>query len=225
MFKYFLISLILSSALLVHPQSDFAVGVNGNINFPNGQFADFKTGYGGDAHFLYLLGNYSILSLTIGYNKFDLDVDAFNDRANELGFDAEFKIESHFSTIPILVGAKYYFIQQKKHSPYIMIEAGLYDYQFSFKGTITEIAPGGSSIQSELPEIDESGTETMLKISAGYIYFFNRQWFVDASVGYAVLVDAFTVNKPVDPDDPDAVYGAAETLNYISVLAGINYRF
>ena len=46
-------------------QSDFAVGINGSVNFPNGKFTEyFGTGYGGETHFLYLFGNSSIFSLT-----------------------------------------------------------------------------------------------------------------------------------------------------------------
>jgi hypothetical protein len=139
----------------VNAQSDFAVGINGNVNFPNGKFTEyFGTGYGGDAHVLYLFGNSSIFSLSIGYNKFDLDLEAFNSKANELGLDAKFDLESSFSTIPILIGVKWYFLKQKTQSPYIMIEAGLYNYEFSLKGTVTAIAIGGNSIPTELPDIN-----------------------------------------------------------------------
>jgi hypothetical protein len=57
------------------------------------------------------------------------------------------------------------------------------------------------------------------------VYFLGKHWFVDASVSYIVLTNAFAVNEPVNPEDPDAIYGVVGTLNYISALAGINYRF
>lgn len=225
MFKYLLILIFLSSNFVIHAQSDFAVGINGAVNFPTGQFADFNTGYGGNVHFLYLLGNSTILSLAVGYNLFDLDVDRFNERAKEMGINVNFDIESDFKTIPFLVGAKWYFLQQKKHSVYLMLEAGLYNYQFSFRGSANVITPGGNSVPIELPEIDETGTETMLKISAGYLFFFSKHWFLDVSGGYIVLTDAFAINEPVNPEDPDAIYGVVGTLNYITAQAGINYRF
>ncbi|MDZ7623943.1 MAG: hypothetical protein U5J96_05785 [Ignavibacteriaceae bacterium] len=88
--------------------------MNGNVNFPNGKFTEyFSTGYGGDAHFLYLFGNSSIFTLAVGYNQFDLDKDAFTAKANESGMDATFNIESKFSTLPILLGVKWYFLKQK----------------------------------------------------------------------------------------------------------------
>jgi opacity protein-like surface antigen len=224
MFKYILLLILISTASIINAQSDFSVGLNGSVNFPTGQFADFNTGGGGDFHFLYLLGNSTILSFAIGYDKFDLDVESFNERAKELGLNVHFDIDSKFSTIPILLGAKWYFLQGKKHSPYIMLEAGFYNYKFSFKGTANLIIPGGNGIPIELPEIDENGTKTMLKISAGYLYFLTKNWFIDGSVSYVVLTNALAVTEPVDPE-PDAIYGEVGTLNYISLQAGINYRF
>jgi len=223
MLKYIPILILLSSSFVINAQSDFAVGFNGNVNFPNGQFTEyFGTGYGGDAHFLYLLGNSTIFSLSVGHNKFDLDVDAFKAKANELGLNVNFNNEPGFSTIPILLGAKWYFVATKKHGLYIMLEAGLYNYQLKLKANIIE--PGSSGTPVEL-EIDEKGTETMLRISAGYIYVFAKHWFFDASVNYIVLTDAFAVNVPDNPEDAEAITGSAQTLNYLSISAGMNYRF
>ena len=226
MFKYLLLFLIILIAPRTIPQSDFAVGFNGNVNFPNGKFTEyFGTGYGGDAHFFYLFGNSSIFSLSVGYNRFGLDLEAFNVKANELGLNAKFDVESSFSTIPILLGVKWYFLKQKTHSPYIMLEAGFYNYNFMLKGTAEVDSLNENTETVTLPEIDENGTETMLRISAGYLIFFVKHWFIDASFNCNVLTDAFAVNEPVNPEDPDAIYGVVGTLNYISVSAGINYRF
>ncbi len=226
MLKQLILLFVLYSTLIVRAQSNFAAGFNGNINFPNGTFTEyFGTGYGGDAHFLYLLGNSTILSLSVGYNRFDLDVDAFNAKAKELGLNVNFDVESSFSTFPVLLGAKWYFVATKRHGLYAMLEAGLYNYQFKLKGTASSIEPAGFSVPEEIPEVDENGTGTMLRISAGYIYTFARHWFLDASINYIVLTDAFTVDVPDDPEEAEAITGAAETLNYLSISAGLNYRF
>jgi len=225
MLKNLIILIGLSSTLLLKAQSDFAIGFNGNVNFPTGQFADFNTGYSGDVHFLYFLGNSTIFSLVAGYNTFSLDVDRFNERAKELGLNVKFDVDSKFSTIPILLGAKWYFLKAKKHNLYIMLEAGLYSYKFTFQGTATINLANGNSIPVTLPELNEKGSKTKLKISTGYLYFFAKHWFIDASVGYIVLTNAFSVNEPVNPEDPDAIYGVVGTLNYVSIQAGINYRF
>lgn len=225
MFKNLILIVTIASTIYVKAQSDFAVGINGNVNFPNGKFTEyFGTGYGGDVHFLYLFGNSSIFSLSVGYNQFGLDEDAFNAKANELGLDAKFDVESSFSTIPILLGVKWYFLKQKNQSPYIMIEAGFYNYQFIFSGT-AEVSSEGNTETITLPDLDEKGTETMLRISAGYLFFFDKHWFIDASVNYIVLTDAFAVDVPTDPEEAQEIIGAAQTLNYISITGGLNYRF
>ena len=225
MFKNLIFIVTIALTLSVNAQSDFAVGISGNVNFPNGKFTEyFGTGYGGDAHFLYLFGNSSIFTLSVGYNQFGLDNDAFNAKANELGLNATFDVESKFSTLPILLGVKWYFLKQKTNTAYIMIEGGFYNYNFTLKGT-AEVDSTGSSETITLPEIDEDGIETMLRISAGYLFFFDKHWFIDASVSYIVLTDAFTVDVPADPEVAEAITSAAETLNYLSVTAGINYRF
>ena len=215
----------IATTLSISAQSDFAVGINGNVNFPNGKFTKYiGTGFGGDAHFLYLFGNSSIFTLSVGYNQFGLDNDAFNAKANELGLNATFDVESKFSTLPVLLGVKWYFLKQKTNTAYIMIEGGFYNYNFTLKGT-AEVDSTGSSETITLPEIDEDGIETMLRISAGYLFFFDKHWFIDASVSYIVLTNAFTVDVPADPEDAGEITSAAETLNYLSVTAGINYRF
>ena len=154
MFKNLILIITIALTLTLRAQSDFAVGINGNVNFPNGKFTEyFGTGYGGDAHFLYLFGNSSIFSLSVGYNKFDLDLEAFNAKASELDPGLEFDVESSFSTIPILLGVKWYFLKQKTQSPYIMIEAGFYNYSFTLTGTAEDITTGNNEAVT-LPEID-----------------------------------------------------------------------
>ena len=225
MFKNLILIITIALTLTLRAQSDFAVGINGNVNFPNGKFTEyFGTGYGGDAHFLYLFGNSSIFSLSVGYNKFDLDLEAFNAKASELDPGLEFNVESSFSTIPILLGVKWYFLKQKNQSPYIMIEAGFYNYSFTLTGTAEDNTTGNNEAVT-LPEIDEDGTETMLRVSAGYIFFIQKHWFLDFSVNYNVLTNAFTVDVPADPEDAEEISGAAQTLNYLSASAGVNYRF
>ena len=78
----------------------------------------------------------------------------------------------------------------------------MYNYRFTFNGTANTISIGGSSDPVEIPEIEEEGTEPMLRISAGYIIFIQKHWFIDASVNYSVLTNAFTVDVPEDPEEP-----------------------
>jgi hypothetical protein len=77
--KYSILILFLIFPPISLAQSDFGIGANLNVNIPVSDFDEFyNTGYGGDAHFLYHLGNHAIFSFTVGYNMWSLDVDEFN---------------------------------------------------------------------------------------------------------------------------------------------------
>ncbi|MBT8391314.1 MAG: outer membrane beta-barrel protein [Ignavibacteriaceae bacterium] len=211
---------------ILFAQSDFGVGANLNVNIPAGDFDEFyNTGYGGDAHFLYHLGNQAIFSFSVGYNMWKLNVDAFNNKVAEAGINYRFDLESDFKIIPVLVGIKWLLAQGKKSSLYVSFKGGVYNYTLSLKGTANLILPGGNSVPIEIPEVSESGTETMLALGLGYLFKLSKHWFVDFKGNYNILTNAFAVNKPVNPVDPNAVYGIKGTLQYVTILAGINYRF
>jgi len=211
---------------LILSQSDFGVGANLNVNIPVSDFDEFyNTGYGGDAHFLYHLGNQAIFSFTIGYDRWNLDVDEFNKKVSDAGFNAKFDLNSDFNIIPVLLGVKWLLAQGKKSSLYVSLKGGIYNYNFSLKGTANLVLPGGNSIPVDIPEVKESGTETMLVLGLGYLFKLGKHWYFDFKGNYNFLTNAFAVNEPVNPDDPNAVYGVKGTLQYVTILAGINYRF
>ena len=94
-------------------QSKFGVGLSGGVNFPTGDFDEFyNAGYGGDLHFLYHLGNEAIFTLAVGYNRWNLDVDALNKLVAESGFFYHFDLDSDFSIIPVLLGVRWYLFQK-----------------------------------------------------------------------------------------------------------------
>ena len=211
---------------LILSQSNFGVGANLNVSIPVSDFDEFyNTGYGGDAHFLYHLGNQAIFSFTVGYNTWNLDVDEFNKKVSEAGFNGSFDLDSGFKIIPFLLGIKWLLAQGKKSTLYVSFKGGIYNYSFSLKGTANLTIPGGNSIPVEIPEIKESGTESMLVLGLGYLFKLGKHWYFDFKGNYNVLTNAFAVNEPVNPDDPNAVYGIKGTLQFVTILAGINYRF
>ena len=53
---------------------------------------------------------------------------------------------------------------------YVSFNGGIYNYNFSLKGTANLIFPGGNSIAVHIPEIKESGTETMLVLGLAYLF-------------------------------------------------------
>ena len=86
--KYSILILFLIIPSISLAQRDFGAGVNLNVNIPVSDFDQFyNTGYGGDAHFLYHLGNQAIFSFTVGYNMWNLDVNEFNNKVSETDLD------------------------------------------------------------------------------------------------------------------------------------------
>jgi hypothetical protein len=205
-------------------KSNFAVGINAGVGVPVGDFSNFyNTGFGGDAHFYYHLGNQAIFSFTAGYNTYGFNIDEFNKRVEEANLPWRFELETDFNIIPILLGVKWLIAQGKKSSLYVSLVGGIYHYEFKFKATaFPTVNPG---ILPREVDVSESGNETMLALGLGYLIKLGKHWYLDMNGSYNIITNAFTVNEPVNPEDPDAVYGVKGTLPYVSLLLGINYRF
>jgi hypothetical protein len=224
--KYFLLLVFIISPIILYAQSNFGVGVNLNVNIPVSDFDEFyNTGYGGDMHFLYYLGNQTILSFTIGYNMWNLDVDEFNKKVADTGLNWRFDLDSDFRVIPVLLGVKWLLVQGKQNSLYVSLKGGIYNYTFNLKGTAFNTIPNANIPQIPLPDINENGTETMIVLGLGYLFKLGKRWYVDLKGNYNFLTNAFAINEPVNPEDPNAIYGVKGTVQYVSFLAGINYRF
>ncbi len=62
-----------------YSQSNFAIGVNGGLALPVGEFTEFYlSGYGGNGQFMYNVSDQFMVTLTVGYNKWDVNQDAVN---------------------------------------------------------------------------------------------------------------------------------------------------
>jgi hypothetical protein len=219
-----LILLLFLSSSLYAQKSNFGLGINLGTSVPTGDFDKFyKTGFGGDAHFLYHLGNQTIFSLSVGYNVWNLDVDELNMKVADAGLTWTLDLDSEFKSIPILIGVKWILAQNKKGGLYVSLLGGVYNYTFTLKGTANRTGYNINMIKIE--DIEESGTETMLALGLGYLFKFGKHWYVDVKGNYNIITNAFTLNEPVNPEDPEAIYGVKGTLQYVSFLAGINYRF
>ena len=158
-------------------QSNFGVGINLGVSVPAGDFDEFyNTGFGGDVHFLYHLGNQAIFTLSVGYNLWNLDVDEFNKKASDAGLSWHFDLDSDFKIIPILIGVKWLLVQSKKGSLYLSLKGGVYNYKFCLKGTANSTDPGANSIPIQLPRIEKTGTETMLALGLGYLIQLGKHW-------------------------------------------------
>ena len=211
-------------------QSNFALGVNGGLALPVGQFTKFySSGYGGNGQFMYNVSDQFMVVLTVGYSKWDVDQDAVNAKARELGLDVKFNLNSNLRVIPFYFGARYY-LARGKHRPFFSVDFGGYSYEFKLAGDITIEFPGGGSqeINETLEERKQTGTETALALGLGYFYKLSKHFYIEVHSKYNVLTDAATINDPdsiYDPEDPTSVYGIKGTIAFFTIMAGIDYRF
>jgi opacity protein-like surface antigen len=222
--------LVLLTINFAHSQSKFAIGVNGGVSIPVGEFTRYyEVGYGANAQFFYGVSEDFLLSLTVGYDTWNVDQDAINKKAAEDSLNLTFKLDSHFSIIPFYIGARYY-LARGKHRPFFSLDFGGYSYEFNLAGEVTFMPPGTDvpDITRNLEERTETGTKTSLALGLGYFYRITKKLYLEIQSKYNVLTDAFTINEPdqiYDPDDPTSVYGVLGTQEFISVNLGINYRF
>ena len=112
-----------------------------------------------------------------------------------------------------------------KDGVHIILKGGIYNYTFTLKGIAFNTIPNANIPQIPLPDINENGTETMIVLGLGYLFKLGKRWYVDLKGNYNFLTNAFAINEPVNPEDPNAIYGVKGTVQYVSFLAGINYRF
>jgi opacity protein-like surface antigen len=213
-----------------YSQSKFAIGLNGGVSIPVGEFTRYyEVGYGGNAQFFYGVSEDFLLSVTVGYDVWNVDQDAINKKAAEDSLNIIFKLDSHFRIIPFYIGVRYY-LARGKHRPFFSLDFGGYSYEFKFAGEVTFMPPGTDlpDITTRLEERTETGTQTSLVLGLGYFYRVSKHVYIEIQSKYNVLTDAFTINEPnqlYDPTDPTSVYGVLGTQAFISVMAGINYRF
>jgi len=211
-------------------QSDFALGVNGGLAIPVGEFTEFySSGYGANGQFMYNVSNQFMVTLTVGYHKWDVDQDAVNAKAKESGNDITFDLQSDLSVMPLYIGARYY-LASGKHRPFFSVDFGGYSYNFKLAGDVTIRFPGDDLPDVTVPIEEQSitGTETALALGLGYFYKLSKHFYIEIHSKYNVLTDATTVSDPdsiYDPEDPTSIYGIKGTIEYFTFMAGMVYRF
>jgi Outer membrane protein beta-barrel domain len=217
---------------VANAQSDFAIGVNGGLSLPVGQFTEFyQSGYGGSGQFMYNVSEQFMVVFTVGYNKWNVDQDAVNNKVKQSGNenDITFNLNSNLNVIPLYLGVRYY-LSKGKHRPFFSIDFGGYSYNFKLAGDVIVKFPGDDlpDITVPLEDRTETGTETALALGIGYFYKMSKHFYLEFNSKYNVLTDASTINNPgqiYDPEDPTSVYGVKGTIAFFSIVAGITYRF
>lgn len=128
-FAIFLLTLLVSNISSAQT-SNSAIGLNGTLSIPVGDFNDVaKMGYGISGSFYYSLSDYFQFTGTLGYIAWGGD-------KIEIGNTTLEATDPHVS-IPILVGGRF-FLDDKELNPYICGELGL--HVFTTASTQTKIA-------------------------------------------------------------------------------------
>lgn len=102
----------------INAQGKMALGFNAGIALPMGDFADgYDMGFGGNALFAYRVSPNADVTLSAGY----------------LTWSGKDVLDgSTFSSIPVMVGARYLF-GQGKFNPYIAAELGMHFTNFNYE--------------------------------------------------------------------------------------------
>ena len=225
--KYFIIAaMMICYCSASFGQTDFAVGLTGGIKIPVGQFNEFYgAGYGGTAQLLYNVSSDFLVMVSVGYNRWNVDENAVNNKANEENLNARFELDSHFRTIPFFIGVRYY-LAHGKNRPFFSLKFGGYSYEFKLAGTIVNTV-GTDIPKIPIPDTKYTGTESALSIGFGYLHKISKHLYFELNSKYNIMTNAFSINKPdeiYNPDKPTSIYGVKGTLNFISISAGINFR-
>lgn len=139
-------------------QSKMALGGNVGIALPMGDFGDaFKTGFGANAVFLYNFNENIDLTGSLGYFT-------WTSKASD---------DLTFSSIPILVGARYNLSQMSSLLPYGVVELG-------FHSVTAKAKVFGTTVSA-------SETDFGFGLGAGFYYPINEKAKIDVNAKYNVI--------------------------------------
>lgn len=163
-----LLFFVLSNSLFAQ-ENNKAIGINGIISIPIGDFNDIaKIGFGASGTYLYKLSNNFEVTGTIGFVTWDGD-------KIEIG-NTSFEATESAMTIPILVGGRFY-LDNNIFSPYISGELGMH----FFSSAATKAVVSGI----ETDKIDgESNVYFGFGVGGGTTYQLDTHVFLDANLQY-----------------------------------------
>lgn len=220
-FRILSICIILFSSL-ISAQGRWGAGVNGGVFLPITEFSDFyKTGFGGNLQITYGWSENTLLTFSVGTSSWDFDSDAFNDELEKAGTGIKVDLDASFRVMPYLLGVRWYALRGK-YRPYVMLEGGVYSYETKYKGTIEDSNEEPPDNIQEVPETKITGNETALALGIGTYIKLSDHFFIDGVLKYNAITNARAIT---DYDDEQTITGLSRTIQYITILAGINYRF
>ena len=161
-----LLSVLLFAVLFtgfINAQGKMAVGVQGGIALPMGDFGDgFDMGFGGIGTFAYHVNPMLDVTGSAGYLTWGAKVG-----------------DATFSSIPVLAGVRYYFGQGKFH-PYVAGELGLY---FSTVDVPAVVIPGLGTFGGGT----ESGSDFGFGAGAGFLYQLSPKLDLDVNAKFSSI--------------------------------------
>jgi len=215
--KYFLIICFLGLSSLIYGQADYGFTIKGGANFPVGDFSKYySTGFGGFGGLFYNVNKTTRVSFIIGYNSWSVDLDALNEELKNSGNTGRYDVEAPVKTVPILINVKFFWRNNEKFHPYVVLEGGVYKISRELYGRY--IPADGESLR--LTPQSEDVTDGSLNFGVGFEYPINEVITLDVSSRYHLVLNQDVHNFG------DAGYGTSySTNNFISVFAGINVFF
>ena len=131
-----LLSFLFTNSLF--PQDGrWGITAYGGIAIPSGDFATiYDNGFTVHGGMIYDLKFSTRIAVVLGYTRWALNEQAFNELLQESGSEAIYTGTAPLRTIPLLLQIKWY-ANQETAKIYGLIEGGLYFTKFEFSGNVT----------------------------------------------------------------------------------------
>jgi opacity protein-like surface antigen len=205
----------------IYCQGRWGVGAYGGVFLPITEFSDYyNTGFGGNVQVTYNWSENTLLTFSIGTSSWDFDNDAFNKELQKTAPEIRVDLDASFTVVPYLLGVRWY-LMNGKYRTYILLEGGLYYYETRYQGTIEDSNEKPPEIE-EIPETIITGNQPALALGIGTFIEVSDHIFLDVVLKYNAITNAKAIS---DWEDDQTLTGLSRTVQYITLLAGINYRF
>ncbi|NOX17179.1 MAG: porin family protein [Chlorobi bacterium] len=210
--KYTLLFLLIT-ATSFYSQERFGAGISLGFSFPVGDWSKvYNPGFGGDFSFGYYLEDNLSLYASIGVTNWSLDNEKFNGEVNAPG---KFDLDGSVQALPVLIGLKWIFMNEG-FSPFILIEAGLYNYSVDIAGKYID-EDGDVSIVSA---INETFRESGFNFGLGFEKELEANLKLEIRGKYHLVSNG----KTYDYGDGNNQY-IVGTNQFISFSAGVYFKF
>ncbi len=179
-------------------QSKMALGVQGGIAIPMGDFGDaVDLGFGGQGNFAYTVSPNLQVTGSVGYLTWSYKTDS--DIAS-----------GSFSTVPVLAGIRYSF-PAKGFAPYVMAQLGVHFWSSSFEIDLDPLydgmfkTSGTNSVNATQAtyEFSDNGTEFGFGVGAGFLLPLSPKLDLDVNATY------------------NSILTEGSSTNYIGIMAGV----